>query len=468
MTRTMPFALAGLLAAVAVTGAVMTACAQVGDGPTLLHSSVLNGVKIEQDTGEVYLYQIQVRDLPPPAGAGYYPYNPDTGGKLWAVLSSAAGAQIARFDFSAQRLNDPYWLLKEYRLTDLRTGQMSNTGRVGLTPGVYVLDFFLEGTHFWTFAFGVSSLTDNAGQTGWFLDGPWEDWAYMFYADGNPQSGLMWKVWMRNKMVNLQRSARVSVEVTRDGDGQMVCQSNLTAERLLQPYWVRFEFPLDWPADSEHPGLTMVAQTLLANDGAYTVTVKIEQQPYAQWKFSVANGQLARVPRTDPATADPMTFIQGGDDAWWYEREGAPSLVVPTGGTTTGGTTGGTTAAEQEVPPPQVIAGATPITVNGHTMVPLRSIFEWLGAEVKYIPQALSIIANKGDDIIVLMRLDEDEATVNGRKVPLTQRPVEQGGVTYVPLRFVAETFGATVAVDPATGNITITDGQRVGIIPKG
>jgi hypothetical protein len=100
-------------------------------------------------------------------------------------------------------------------------------------------------------------------------------------------------------------------------------------------------------------------------------------------------------------------------------------------------------------------------------MVPLRSVFEWLGAEVKWIPQALTIIANRGDQEIVLMRLDSDEATVNAKKVPLPQRPIQRDGVTYVPLRFSAEAFGASVGFDAAGGSITITDGDRVGILPR-
>ncbi len=40
--------------------------------------------------------------------------------------------------------------------------------------------------------------------------------------------------------------------------------------------------------------------------------------------------------------------------------------------------------------------------------------------------------------------------------------------MTYVPLRFSAEAFGATVGFDAATGAITITDGERVGLIPAG
>jgi hypothetical protein len=100
-------------------------------------------------------------------------------------------------------------------------------------------------------------------------------------------------------------------------------------------------------------------------------------------------------------------------------------------------------------------------------MVPLRSVFEWLGAEVKWIPQALTIYASRGDDDIVMMRLDESEATVNAKKVPLPQPPVQRDGVTYVPLRFSAEAFGATVGFDAETGAITITDGERVGVLPR-
>ena len=115
----------------------------------------------------------------------------------------------------------------------------------------------------------------------------------------------------------------------------------------------------------------------------------------------------------------------------------------------------------------QIPISAPAIVEGDTTWVPLRSVFEWLGAEVKWIPQALTIIATRGNnEDVVMMRLDEDEATVNARKVPLPQRPVQQNGVTYVPLRFSAEAFGASVGFDAATGAVTITDGERVGLIP--
>ncbi len=461
--------------ALAVTLAVCHA--QVTPTPSVLYSTVLNGVKINGEDGGIYLYQLQFRDLPTPAGSGAYPYNPDGGGKLWAVLASATGGNIARFDLSASRIEPPSWLLQDYRLTDLRANQVSNIDRITVPPGVYRLDFFLEGTHFWSFPFGVSMLSDNSGRRGWFLDGPWEDWAYMFYQDASPYSSLMWKVWLRNKVAASPRTARVHVEITRDGDGAMVCHSNPSVERLLQPWWQRFDLPLEWPANSQRPGQAMDAQTLLASDGAYTATVKVEGQAQGQWKFTVANGQLSLGPRTDPAVADPLTWIQRGVDAWWYEREGAPALVMPSPGaageqpaqpevTPAGGTTPGgaqTGGAATGAGPAQVIPGSTPLSVNGHTMVPLRAIFEWLGADVRYLPQALTVVATRGETTI-LMRMDENEATVNARRVPMAQPPLQRNGVTYVPLRLVAEAFGCQVSVTPS-GAVTITDGDRVGIV---
>jgi len=111
-----------------------------------------------------------------------------------------------------------------------------------------------------------------------------------------------------------------------------------------------------------------------------------------------------------------------------------------------------------------VIAGASPIEVNGNTLVPLRAILEWLGAEVRYVPQALTITATR-DGIVLILRLEEGEATINGQHCPMSQPPVERNGTAYVPVRFVAEAFGCSVGYDPATGTISITDGARTGLI---
>ncbi len=98
---------------------------------------------------------------------------------------------------------------------------------------------------------------------------------------------------------------------------------------------------------------------------------------------------------------------------------------------------------------------APPIVEDGRTLVPLRVIFEALGASVQWDPVLESVTATKGNTVIklfiqgqaykndVLVNLDVPTKLVNGR--------------TMVPLRFVSETFGASVSWDAAAETVTIT-----------
>jgi len=62
------------------------------------------------------------------------------------------------------------------------------------------------------------------------------------------------------------------------------------------------------------------AKDLLANDGNYVLRMELDGQPYGDWPFSVADHKLTYVGRTAPGS-DPLTFIAGGKDAWWYEKK---------------------------------------------------------------------------------------------------------------------------------------------------
>lgn len=86
------------------------------------------------------------------------------------------------------------------------------------------------------------------------------------------------------------------------------------------------------------------------------------------------------------------------------------------------------------------------ISAFGRVLVPLRSIFEGLGAEVGF--QDDGLITAKRADVEVRMRLNETEAFVNGRRVVLDEPPRAQNGQAFVPLRFVAEAFNAQVIFD--------------------
>ncbi|GGG14209.1 stalk domain-containing protein [Paenibacillus abyssi] len=85
-----------------------------------------------------------------------------------------------------------------------------------------------------------------------------------------------------------------------------------------------------------------------------------------------------------------------------------------------------------------------PVMINGVTMVPMRDIFEALGADVTWNASTRTITAQTDKEHIQL-RLDHTEGIVNGTKKSLQTEPVVINGKTMVPLRFVSESLGADV-----------------------
>lgn len=86
-----------------------------------------------------------------------------------------------------------------------------------------------------------------------------------------------------------------------------------------------------------------------------------------------------------------------------------------------------------------------PRTIEGKIVVPLRAIFEWLGARVEY--SAGRIDAYQGSSAIpqVSLAIGDRAAKLSGSPHQLEVAPVAIAGRTFVPLRFVAEAFGVWV-----------------------
>jgi hypothetical protein len=98
----------------------------------------------------------------------------------------------------------------------------------------------------------------------------------------------------------------------------------------------------------------------------------------------------------------------------------------------------------------------TPPTItNGRTLVPLRKIFEELGAEVAWDQETKTVTAVKGDRS-VSVTIDNKSAVVNGKSVTLDVPATLVDSRTLVPLRFVSEALGASVDWDQETSTVTI------------
>lgn len=96
-----------------------------------------------------------------------------------------------------------------------------------------------------------------------------------------------------------------------------------------------------------------------------------------------------------------------------------------------------------------------PTTINDRTMVPLRKIFEAMNAMVEWDEASETITARRNNDSIVL-RIDSTYAFVNGVNERLDAPATMIEDRTFIPVRFISESFGATVEWDEETKTVTI------------
>lgn len=92
----------------------------------------------------------------------------------------------------------------------------------------------------------------------------------------------------------------------------------------------------------------------------------------------------------------------------------------------------------------QINFDVKPVIEKGRTMVPLRGIFEALGATLQWDGSTQTIKAQKGEKEVILS-IGDTEASVNGSTIILDTPPKIVNGRTLVPLRFVSEALGANV-----------------------
>jgi hypothetical protein len=98
-----------------------------------------------------------------------------------------------------------------------------------------------------------------------------------------------------------------------------------------------------------------------------------------------------------------------------------------------------------------------PLILKGRTFVPLRFISEAFGAEVEWDGETRSVrIFFEKTNSRVTLQIDNPIARVNEKVVKLDAPPTIVGGRTMVPIRFIAEAFGADVLWDGATKTVTI------------
>jgi len=107
-----------------------------------------------------------------------------------------------------------------------------------------------------------------------------------------------------------------------------------------------------------------------------------------------------------------------------------------------------------------------PVVRDGRTLVPLRAIFEALGASVEWDARTQTI-TGKRNGTTVTLQIDNPVARINNNAVSLDTPPTVISGRTMVPTRFIAESLGAKVVWNGLTRTVSITTDEVAVVVTK-
>lgn len=96
-----------------------------------------------------------------------------------------------------------------------------------------------------------------------------------------------------------------------------------------------------------------------------------------------------------------------------------------------------------------------PVNTNGNVLVPLRAIFESLGATVEWSSSTQTVTATR-EGRTVGLTIGSKTAYINGVAVTLSAEPQLVNGNTMVPVRFVSEAFGGEVEWNGEANSVVV------------
>ena len=101
-----------------------------------------------------------------------------------------------------------------------------------------------------------------------------------------------------------------------------------------------------------------------------------------------------------------------------------------------------------------------PIIENERTLVPMRAIFEALGAEVSWDNDTATVTAKKGGDTLSIT-IGSNILYKNGAATELDVPAKIVDERTLVPVRAISEAYGMAVEWDGETSSVYITRGTK-------
>ncbi len=102
---------------------------------------------------------------------------------------------------------------------------------------------------------------------------------------------------------------------------------------------------------------------------------------------------------------------------------------------------------------------AQPKLINGRVLVPMRAIFEYLGANVEWFSDTQTVRATK-DNSVMEIAIGNKNLYKDFEQIPLDVPAELIDGKTYVPVRAISEAFGYTVNWDSYSDSVHINSNE--------
>lgn len=92
---------------------------------------------------------------------------------------------------------------------------------------------------------------------------------------------------------------------------------------------------------------------------------------------------------------------------------------------------------------------------DGNVMVAAEIISQGFGANVQYNSTDKSVTVTY-QDVTILLFIDQKKGMLNGKEISIASGPVLQGDVVMLPIKFIAESFGADCTFDGKTQEVKV------------
>jgi len=102
-------------------------------------------------------------------------------------------------------------------------------------------------------------------------------------------------------------------------------------------------------------------------------------------------------------------------------------------------------------------SNTSPVSRNNRTLLPIRAVVEAMGGTVTWDNGEATVTLSRGGDVVNLT-IGSTTAFYNNTSLNLDTAPIVINGRTFLPIRFIAESFGFYVAWNGENNLVTISD----------